>query len=361
MDLAQISSFISSKNGASEKFTKEVQMYLCKLKNNYYYVFYNAENGKKNKISTRTKRKSEAIKFLSNFQEQLKQREQEKFTSKSLKYHIQEFLKNSESIHSPKTTRDYRTTFNFFEAFIGNPLLSEITTKDINNYLELRTNKSSIYQSRKDLINISRFFNKAVQENYLYNSPCSKIKRIKTPEKQPLFFSQTDYDNLIEVIDNQDIKDITIFCVNTGLRKMELLTLEWNQINFKERYLILDNRNHLTKSKKVRTIPLNLTALQILTKREINKRGNLIFLVDGEQINPDKLTKLFKGYIKRAKINNKLNFHSLRHTFASWLVQKGVSIYLISKLLGHSDIKITEIYSHLRNEDLINTVTILDK
>jgi len=50
----------------------------------------------------------------------------------------------------------------------------------------------------------------------------------------------------------------------------------------------------------------------------------------------------------------------LRHTFASWLVQKGVSIYEVSKLLGHADIKTTQIYAHLRSDDLRNAVKVLD-
>lgn len=60
--------------------------------------------------------------------------------------------------------------------------------------------------------------------------------------------------------------------------------------------------------------------------------------------------------MRKTSLNFKLNLHSLRHTFASWLVQRGVSIYEVSKLLGHSDIKITEIYSHLRAEDLRTSV-----
>lgn len=68
----------------------------------------------------------------------------------------------------------------------------------------------------------------------------------------------------------------------------------------------------------------------------------------------------FKKYVLKANINPKLHFHSLRHTFASWLVQKGISIYGVCKLLGHADIKTTEIYAHLRNDDLRNAVERLD-
>jgi site-specific recombinase XerD len=120
--------------------------------------------------------------------------------------------------------------------------------------------------------------------------------------------------------------------------------------------LILDNRNHLIKSKKIRTIPLNIRALQKLTEREMKKNSNLIFTYLREPIKQDFISKVFKKFVKKAKINNKLNFHAIRTTFASWLVQKGVSINEVSRLLGHSNIKVTEIYAHLRAEDLRTAV-----
>ena len=165
---------------------------------------------------------------------------------------------------------------------------------------------------------------------------------------------------LLNVIANKDLTDLIEFAVNTGLRQMEILTLEWNQIDFSNRILILDNRNHLTKSKKIRTIPLNTKALQIITEREREKTTNLIFTYKGLSIKQYFISKSFKTYVKKSNLNPKLNFHSLRHTFASWLVQKGVSIYEVSKLLGHSDIKVTEIYSHLRAEDLRESVNKLN-
>ena len=61
----------------------------------------------------------------------------------------------------------------------------------------------------------------------------------------------------------------------------------------------------------------------------------------------------------KAGINAKLNFHSLRHTFDSWLIQNGVSIYEVSKLLGHSNLKVTVIYAHLSSEELRTAVETL--
>jgi len=162
------------------------------------------------------------------------------------------------------------------------------------------------------------------------------------------------------MVEHQDLKDLFRFAVNTGLRQMELLNLEWRQINFKDKYLILDNSSHITKSKKIRTIPLNVVALQILTERERSKRGDLVFTLDDKRITQSFISHKFKKIVKKSGLNPKLNFHSLRHTFASWLVQKGVNIFEVSKLLGHSDIRVTEIYSHLRAEDLLNSVNRLN-
>ena len=95
-------------------------------------------------------------------------------------------------------------------------------------------------------------------------------------------------------------------------------------------------------------------------KHKRNYENPKIFTQYGEAIDADKLSRFFKRYVLRAKVNPKLNFHSLRHTFASWLVQKGVSIYVVSRLLGHSDVKTTQIYAHLRQDDLKFATEILD-
>ncbi|MGB5847252.1 MAG: site-specific integrase, partial [Ignavibacteriaceae bacterium] len=203
----------------------------------------------------------------------------------------------------------------------------------------------------KSLRYLRSAFNWAITEKYLIENPCKDIKPIKIPEKQPLFFSETDFQILIKSIDGKDIRDIVIFAVNTGLRLRELTTLHWNQINLKDKYLILDNMNHTTKSKKIRTLALNNKALQILNEREFQNDKN-VFTINNLRFNADLLSKKFKRYVISSGLNPKLKFHSLRHTFASWLVQRGVSIYEVSKLLGHSDIKTTEIYSHLRAEEV---------
>ena len=136
--------------------------------------------------------------------------------------------------------------------------------------------------------------------------------------------------------------------------------MEWTQINCERKIVILDNQCHIKKGKKVRTLPLNNKSSHILEKRYKNKTSSSVFTYEGNPLSQDYLSHKFAGYVKKSELNKKLNFHSLRHTFASWLVQKGVSIYEVSKLLGHADITTTQIYAHLRSDDLRDAVERLE-
>lgn len=336
-------------------------MFLSKHKNGYYYIYYTHPiTNQRNSVSTHCKIKKAALIYLSTFERSLEKQKANQTIPITLEQFRWEYLKYSESIHSLNTTNTIKTSFNNVLKYFGNIPLPSLNHSKIQEYLEFKIRTVSRYQARKDLINLSSSFTKAVTDNYLVSNPCKGIKRIKIPQKQPLFFSEIEFETLIETIINRDIIDLIVFAVNTGLRQMELLTLQWDQINFRDKLLSLDNRNHLTKNKRIRTIPLNIASMQILVSRESVKTNNIVFIYNGSRITQDQISKIFKKNVLRADINPKLNFHSLRHTFASWLVQRGVSIYQVSKLLGHADIKTTEIYAHLRADDLRQSVELLN-
>jgi len=339
---------------------KEIIMFLSKRPNGIYHLYYEQADGKRTSVSTKTKLKSEAYKFLAEFSKNLKEQKERKILSISLKDFTNEFLKHSEVVHTYWTNYTYKQTFGFFNKNIRKKILSDLIASDINKYIEYRIKNASIYQARKDLINISAAFNWAIIQGYLIENPCKNIKKIKVPQKLPLYYSLSDFEKLLNAITNEDIRDLVIFAVNTGMRQMELIKLQWDQISFEKNIVILDNQNHITKGKKVRTIPLNSKALNVLEKRLTNREGKIIFTLNGRTMRQVYLSQIIGEYRDKAKINPKLNFHSLRHTFASWLVQRGVSIYEVSRLLGHADIKTTEIYAHLRSDDLRNAVERLD-
>lgn len=331
-------------------------MYLSKRKNGFYYIYYFQSSGKRTCISTKKKLKNEAIRFLSNFKEEIEQKRIEKLRPISLNDYCKQFLIYSKNIHTNKTFKGYLSALKYLQIYFGDINLKDIIHSKLSDYFDKRVNASSIYQARKDLICFSSFFNRAMAEDYIVINPCKGIKPFRIPQKQPIFFSYIEFEMLLKAIEEKDIKDLVQFAVNTGLRQGELITLQWKQINFQQQTLILDNSFHITKSKKIRAIPLTIKALQILTERERTSNSQYVFTRFGKIIQQNYISHIFKVYVDKAGINSKLNFHSLRHTFASWLIQKGVPIYSISKLLGHSDIKVTEIYSHLRPDDLRSAI-----
>jgi len=336
------------------------KLYLSKHKNGYYYIYYNDDNGKRQSITTKTKIKTEAHKVLSNFDELIKIKNAADPKQLTLKQFKWKFLKHSESYHSWKTTLDYKSTFNEMEKHFGNIMLTEFNQRNIEEFIQTKIRKKSLHTGRRHLINIKAMFNKAVAYGFLESNPAKNIKRIKPQERLPMFFTKEEFNKLLEVIDNQDWKNLVEFAVNTGLRQMEILNLHKRQFNMQDRIVILDNHYHTTKSRKIRNMPMNNKAFDIVSRRVDNAKGELVFTFNGERILQDNLQDKFRNYVKAAELNPKLTFHCLRHTFASWLVQKGVSIYEVSKLLGHADIKTTQIYAHLRSDDLRNAVERLE-
>lgn len=95
---------------------------------------------------------------------------------------------------------------------------------------------------------------------------------------------------------------------------------------------------------------------QILQSRWGKVPPDYVFTLNRRQISGDWFSHKLKKFLVKLNSPKKLNVHSLRHTFASWLVQTGVSIYEVQKLLGHSDIKVTQIYAHLAPNELHDVV-----
>ena len=331
-------------------------MFLSK-RDGIFYLFYKQKSGKRTCISTGTRQKHEAINFLRNFvPDYVKKEEIAKTTS--LRKFINLYVDYSKTRNSHKTTMDLISTFKYFLIFIGDVPIESITQMNIEKYIQER-HKKSVHTSSKDLRYLKSSFNWAVDRGLLEDSPCRKIKNIKRPESQPLFFSKEEFETLLDHIEGQIFKDIVIFAVYTGLRQGEILNLRWDQVYIERKMILLSNQYTLTKSRRIKSLPLCNNAFEVIQRR-IGISNEFVFTKDGIPILARYLRTKYRNSVLESGINPKLKFHSLRHTFASWLVQKGVSIYEVSKLLGHSDIKTTEIYAHLSTENLAGAIKALD-
>jgi integrase/recombinase XerD len=149
------------------------------------------------------------------------------------------------------------------------------------------------------------------------------------------------------------------------MRLGELLSMKWDWIDLNKNIITVRcSASFTTKSKKERIIPINPSLRAVLINRlpkvmNISK-GDFVFRkCENVKLNENYVSKAFKYSVREANVNESIHFHSLRHSFASNLVQKGVSLYVVKELLGHEDLQTTQIYSHLQKENLFQAVNLL--
>ncbi len=145
-----------------------------------------------------------------------------------------------------------------------------------------------------------------------------------------------------------------LWSVLTGYRISESLNVQWKDIDLGTRKIVTANRDSFsTKSGRDRVIPINDVLLPMLQKRfSVDGKSTLVFHRRGFPLDRVSITHKFKRLVRDCKLCPEYKWHSLRHTFASWLVQSGVPLYTVSKLLGHSQISTTQIYAHLSHESI---------
>ena len=175
-----------------------------------------------------------------------------------------------------------------------------------------------------------------------------------------------------------------LLILNTGLRMGEALSLRWEDVNFENQTISIDKNNVLTKKRGAdgeriggyelhtqnstktasgnRIIPINHSAEQALRALQKNNETPYVIVNSRQhQVLPSNFERSFHALLRKANINKSYGVHALRHTFASMLFAKGVDVKFVSKLLGHSSVKITyDTYVHLFEKDVSRVTSVLD-
>lgn len=329
-------------------------MFLSRRLNGVYYLWFIDESGRKRKVSTGCKMKTDAFKFLKSYN-QVEAEQREKLRNISLSEFMQELLAYSSGVHRLKTQTCFRTAFREFIRITGDKQLKKISIKDIESFLSQKKLEASGHTARFYYVTLRSAFERARLWNYLEVNPFNKVEKPKTPELIPLFFTKRDFNLLLTTIVENELRELVIIAAYTGLRLGELLALEWSDVDFKKRLLQVRNKQTFkTKSGKNRVLPMAEVVYYTLIKRfgSLTSEHSLIFQNSGKRWNADYISKQFKKYVRASGLNERLHFHSLRHTFCSWLAESGISLYAISKLAGHSSVQTTETYAHLQSDSM---------
>ena len=282
------------------------------------------------------------------------------------------FLRTEKSL-SENSIQSYNFDLDRFFAYVNDVKLvdsiKKIDEKIVSDYIGYlrktetkRGNKYSEKSINRFISSLKSFFNFLLSENVIKNNPFENIDTPKTSKVLPTVLSINEVEEMLKVPDVKDrlgLRDKAILetMYASGLRVSELINLEISNIFFEEGFVRI-----IGKGSKERIVPIGRSALKYITKyikesREFLKNSrseNYLFLnFRGSKLSRMAIWDIVRKYCKQAKIAKEIHPHTLRHSFATHLLEGGADIRIIQEMLGHSDISTTQIYTHIDIEYLI--------
>ena len=260
---------------------------------------------------------------------------------------------------SNKTKESYYNDLNIYKNFLSNRNISNvlsITDKEIKDFLKIRDNESTSTIAH-NLTVIKSFHQYLYKQNITKKDISEFIDRPKMKKSIPKVLSEEDIDSLLDIkletcYDYRN-KAMLELMYATGLRISELINLELNDLDLLEGIVII-----LGKGSKERVVPIGDYAIKYIKlylehRNELIKgdNPNKLFLNNhGKQISRQGFFKILKKILREKGLNEEVSPHTLRHSFATHLVNRGADLRSIQEMLGHSDISTTKIYTEVSDE-----------
>jgi integrase/recombinase XerD len=277
---------------------------------------------------------------------------------------IQAFLDSAwlETGLSKNTLMAYRSDLKLFSVFLAPISLLEASSGDIQRYLAQLLSKSSKASSvARFLSTLRRFYRYQIREAKLAVDPCAHIRSPKQGRALPSSLSETQVEQLLNVPDTTSslgLRDRAMLetLYATGLRVTELVKLELLELNLSVGLVRI-----VGKGNKERLVPLGEQAVRwihryldearpaILKARQSN---SVFVTARGSSMTRQAFWHVIKKYAILAGIDHHLSPHTLRHAFATHLLNHGADLRSVQMLLGHSDLSTTQIYTHVARERL---------
>ena len=254
------------------------------------------------------------------------------------------------------TVNAYRRDISSFIDFVEIEDINLITRLHISSYImDLRETGIAPSSISRKISALKSFFKWASANEYLKNNPISSIEPAKLPKHLPKVLSNQEVEKIMH--SDLSILEQTIFemLYSCGLRVSELSKLRINDINIKSQNIICYG-----KGSKERIVPFGDYAKQILAKyiknRELITESNnlktdlLLLNTNGRLVTRQDIYRIVH---KMGNIINKdISPHTLRHTFATHLLENGADLRVVQELLGHSDVATTQLYTHISKKRL---------
>ena len=274
------------------------------------------------------------------------------------------FLENEKKV-SENTLQSYKRDLDKFKLYIeeNDIKYNKVGEKDVQEYLDYLTGQNKKPSTiLRTIASIRSFYQYELKNKKVSKDPTEKIKSPKIEKKAPCVLTSQEVELLLEqpqCVDLKGIRDKAMleFAYATGMRVTEIISLNVEDVNIDQASVTCKSRN------KQRTIPLGKMALDAV-KEYINEarsilikseKENALFVnLNGKRLTRQGFWKIIKFYQEQAHIEKDITPHTLRHSFATHLLQNGADLKAIQTMLGHSDISSTQVYMHFQDDGLNN-------
>jgi integrase/recombinase XerC len=261
--------------------------------------------------------------------------------------------------------QDLNQFFSFLEASFQHTDLLQVNSSMIRSWtISLIEKKDTATTVNRKISCLKSFYKFQLKSGLILQNPTSKIIRPKVPKRLPKDVAAhklQDIKDKLEINLSEDSfesrRDYTMFMTFylCGLRRSELIDMQWRQIDLAQKQLSV-----IGKGKKQRLIPIDerWTKLIIeykneLTRHEIQAENDLVFVLkNGQKLYPNLVYRTIKKYLSEVTSQKGIGPHSLRHSFATHLLNEGAELNAIKGLLGHSSLASTQVYTHSSIEKL---------
>lgn len=261
--------------------------------------------------------------------------------------------------YSDNTIKSYEKDLEKLAKYYEKKDLLKLGVKDLEKYI-YTLNELAASSVSRNISTLRTFYNYFMKLDKISYNPCDSIKQPKLGTHLPTFLTIEEIEKLLDIkietpFDARN-KAILEIMYATGLRISETITLEFKNIDLDECIVRV-----MGKGSKERIVPINDYAIDALNNYINNYRQllvknietNYLFLNNhGKMLTRQGVFKMIKEECLKKGITKNISPHTLRHTFATHLLENGADLRVIQELLGHSDIQTTQIYTHITNETL---------
>jgi len=263
---------------------------------------------------------------------------------------------------SKNTLAAYRSDLKIFNKWLAGKSFISVNSKHIQDYFSDRQKNNISSSSQARILTCLHSFYQYLSANQLIKKdPTEQLSQPKLEKKLPVFLNIQEVEKLLEAPSSSSLfgqrdRAMLELLYSCGLRVSELINLSYHNINLKEEFIRIHG-----KGNKERVLPMGEVAIDYLMKYETNARPLLLkngqsdsyFLSNrGRAMSRQNFFYIIKAYANQVGIDKPLSPHSLRHAFATHLVQKGADLRSVQLMLGHSDISSTQLYTHIQNAQL---------